>query len=218
MAAQSSRVLAMTAESSSSICMDFTYSRPSNCAIAESRKSLMHKIYFLLRSLHMTKRFRLLSASWAVSCAAAFYLGISFSGSTDEDLAQQSEQEKTSRVSSRAESANASNPGERKNSARPSSNSRNIGSDVIAEVVDLAKLTDPIVRAQGMLALVENLEPGEYNKGSHGRIWHLACRLGQSRPRLRSRLRQRKHQHFFRSRNHSRELGADATRGRHRLG
>lgn len=122
----------------------------------------MHKIYFLLRSLHMTKRFRLLSASWAVSCAAAFYLGNSFSGSTDEDLAQQSEQEKTSRVTSRAESANASNPGERKNSARPSSNSRNIDSDVIAEVVDLAKLTDPIVRAQGMLALVENLEPGEY--------------------------------------------------------
>jgi hypothetical protein len=119
-------------------------------------------MYFLLRSFHMTKRLGLLSAGWAASCAAAFYLGSSFSGSTDEDLAQQPEQEKKSRVSSRAESANASNPGERKNSARPSSTSRNIGSDVIAEVVELAKLTDPIARAQGMLALVENLEPGEY--------------------------------------------------------
>ncbi|MEJ6635967.1 MAG: hypothetical protein QNK83_10005 [Akkermansiaceae bacterium] len=111
----------------------------------------------------MTKRTGLIATAWIASCGAAFYLGHSSSEPSEEDFAALESSKKSPRVSVRGDS-NDSSLSERRRSPRTTSSSQKTSADFSQEVTDLAKLNDPIARAQGMLALVENLSPGEFEE------------------------------------------------------
>ncbi len=109
----------------------------------------------------MSKRLALVATAWTASCGAAFYLGHSTSDDSSTEISNlQENQNTTNRVSIRT-GGSESNISERRSDSRSASTSRT-QTDFTQQVTDLAKMSDPIARAQGMLDLVENLSAEEF--------------------------------------------------------
>ncbi|MDB4353687.1 hypothetical protein N9Z02_00115 [Akkermansiaceae bacterium] len=112
----------------------------------------------------MTKRFSLIASAWIASCGAAYYLGSASSSPLSNQTKPDMGLPKQNRVSSRSLTGNSSSSETGRVATRLNPKNWSAEADLAAEIVELAKLNDPIARAQGMLSLVDKISPEQFTE------------------------------------------------------
>lgn len=106
----------------------------------------------------------ILGAAWILSIGAAYLVGQGARESESDGEEATSSRSKGLGRTGRSASASSSRTGTPGSSRRPRSNASKSGQDPKKLVVKLAKLTDPVERAQGFLDLIDSLSPDQFEE------------------------------------------------------